>query len=830
MPAGSRIEEVAMARMRSKGRSGPAMWRAPRRGRLTAAFALCALVVALAAAAPAGATSFNFVRTFGSGASTWVAVDSANHFVYVTDTANNRVKRFNFDGTAANFSAGPGSGSNIIPRQFKAGTCSDSPSVCFSQPEGVAVDSSGNLFVANNEQNDVTEFSSTGAFVREFGGSDNAFDPGTGGGAGSDQLGEIKGLAVDSSGNVYAVDNTNGRIVEFNPAQASTASGGFVQQFGSESSTADPTLAGNGKFWDPEGIAVDSSGNSYITDGTLERVTKFDSTGTFVTKWGTPNASGTSTQALGRFNNPLGIAWSGGDGSATPASVFVVDNGNQRVQQFTPTGGNVDAFGMDAATDGNFQDPVGIAAVNIGTTGTNLYVADRLADPVQQFAPNQPPSNTTAPVVTGTPQQGQTLTTDNGSWTNSPSSFAYDWKRCNSAGASCVSTGVTQQNYPLTSADVTHTIESCVTAHNTAGDSASAACSTATAQVQPPPPPVNQTPPALTGTAGQGQVITTDNGTWSNSPTSFTYQWQRCDSAGNNCNDIGGAMNSAYTLTQNDVGMKVRSVVFAHNAASSAGTANSTPTDVVVGPPAAPTTAPSISGTAQSGQTLTASRGSWPNDASNSYTYQWERCDASGASCADILSGAGQTYTATDNDVGFTLRVRVTASNAAVPTTSAESGPTAVVAAAPVTGGTGGGSGGGTGGGGGSSPVSNVSGTQVTTPSTPPSSSTVLTTGVPVSVVTVSGARVQAALLVDGKTAKKAGLGNGKHSVIVGEATTTSVANGDAHLKLKLTRKAKAALKKLKSYKLVIRITVTDPSGAKFTITRTVTIRHHGKK
>jgi hypothetical protein len=325
-------------------------------------------------------------------------------------------------------------------------------------------------------------------------------------------------------------------------------------------------------------------------------------------------------------------------------------------------------------------------------------------------------------------------------------------------------------------------------------------------------------------------VLQVSDGTWQNSPSSFTYQWQRCDSAGNSCADIAGQTNNAYTLTKDDVGVKVRAVVTAHNASTTATPANSGPSGVVAGPPAGPTTAPSITGTAQDGQELTAVRGVWPGDADNSYSYQWQRCDAAGANCADIAGATGQTYGANSSDVGFTLRVRVTAANASVPTTSATSAQTAVVAAAPAPGGGGGGGGGGTGGGGtgtggGTSPVTTVTGTQYTPPATAPTTATVLSGGVPVSVVTVAGGHISAVLLLDKKTAKKAHLGNGKHAVVVGHAVATAGANGSVHLKLKLTAKAKKAIKKLKKYTLQVKITITDANGVKFTITRTQTIR-----
>jgi hypothetical protein len=111
-----------------------------------------------------------------------------------------------------------------------------------------------------------------------------------------------------------------------------------------------------------------------------------------------------------------------------------------------------------------------------------------------------------------------------------------------------------------------------------------------------------------------------------------------------------------------------------------------------------------------------------------------------------------------------------------------------------------------------------------------PTTSTVLTNGVPVSVQTVSGGKITAVLLIDGKTARKAHLGNGKHSVEVGHAVATAGPDGSVHLKLKLTAKAKKAIKKLKSYKLQIKITITDAAGKKFTITRQVTVRRKGGK
>jgi hypothetical protein len=90
---------------------------------------------------------------------------------------------------------------------------------------------------------------------------------------------------------------------------------------------------------------------------------------------------------------------------------------------------------------------------------------------------------------------------------------------------------------------------------------------------------------------------------------------------------------------------------------------------------------PPRSGTAQVGQTLTASTGTWTGQAPLTFSYQWRRCDRTGASCSDIGGATSKTYTLTSADEGITLRTRVTARNSAG-TASATSAPSAVVSKA----------------------------------------------------------------------------------------------------------------------------------------------------
>ena len=93
-------------------------------------------------------------------------------------------------------------------------------------------------------------------------------------------------------------------------------------------------------------------------------------------------------------------------------------------------------------------------------------------------------------------------------------------------------------------------------------------------------------------------------------------------------------------------------------------------------------TPPTITGTPQSGQTLTATRGLWTN-APRSYGYQWLRCDGTGANCQPIADAVTSTYLVTDTDIGSTLRVDVTATDAVATSVAAQSDATTIITGAP---------------------------------------------------------------------------------------------------------------------------------------------------
>ncbi|HWU20377.1 MAG TPA: S8 family serine peptidase [Nocardioides sp.] len=118
-----------------------------------------------------------------------------------------------------------------------------------------------------------------------------------------------------------------------------------------------------------------------------------------------------------------------------------------------------------------------------------------------------------------------------------------------------------------------------------------------TTSTPPPPPsaPAPLTAPTVSGSAQSGQTLTTTAGTWSNSPTSYAYRWQRCDGTGAACSEVTGATASTYLLSSADVGATMRAVVTATNAGGSA-SAVSAPTAVVAAPATASTTTTTYSG------------------------------------------------------------------------------------------------------------------------------------------------------------------------------------------------------------------------------------------
>jgi hypothetical protein len=221
---------------------------------------------------------------------------------------------------------------------------------------------------------------------------------------------------------------------------------------------------------------------------------------------------------------------------------------------------------------------IALAALAIGA----VFGTPRNGEAAAQAAP----SNTATPTISGTPQESSTLTASTGTWSNSPTSYAYSWSRCDANGDNCAAvSGATANTYTSQSADVGHTLRVTVTATN--ADGSADATSAPTAVVSSAAAPGNTQAPTISGTTQVGSTLTAAKGTWTGNPTGYTYAWGRCDQTGSSCADIGGAAAATYQLKQVDAGATLRVTVTATNSAGST-SATSVPTAVVQAP--APTT------------------------------------------------------------------------------------------------------------------------------------------------------------------------------------------------------------------------------------------------
>jgi NHL repeat len=313
--------------------------------RLAAAALLAVLgtTVSLVSVAPPVGAAVPFVYSFqwgskGNGNGQFdqaegVAVDGSGN-VYVADTLNWRIQRFDSSGNYVSQWGGFGNG----PGKFEA-------------PSDVAVDSSGDVYVADSGNNRIQKFDSSNAYVTQWGSFGTA----------NGQFNNPTEVAVGPSGDVYVADSFNNRIEKFD------SSGTFLTAWGTLGTA-------NGQFNSPEGVATDSSGDVYVADKFNNRIEVFDANGTFLKSWTNPFVTG-----------PVGIAVS------STGDVFVDDNHNNRVDVFDTSGNLLSKFGSTGTGNGQFE-----AAASPAVDGSgNVYVPDQLNNNVQVFIPG--------PVVTPSP-------------------------------------------------------------------------------------------------------------------------------------------------------------------------------------------------------------------------------------------------------------------------------------------------------------------------------------------------------------------------------------------------------------------------------------------
>ena len=273
--------------------------------------------------------------------------------IWVADTENNRIEKFNSAGELV----------------FQSGSSGTSEGK-FKEPYAVAIDSSGNAWVADTFNNRIQKFNPEGKFVKAFGwgvddGTTKAFQTCettcfagiVGSGAG--QFDHPYGLTFDAQGNLWVVDSWSDRVEKFN------SKGEFVSQFN----------AGVGAHVD---IAIDSTGAIWLVDY-QNHVRKFSQAGQLLLTFGSEGSD------EGEFDFPSGIGIDSGD------AIWVADSNNDRIQAFNLKGEYLTQFGQSGTGDGDFDFPRDVAFDSKG----DLWVADSENSRIQEWAyPGKPKAST----------------------------------------------------------------------------------------------------------------------------------------------------------------------------------------------------------------------------------------------------------------------------------------------------------------------------------------------------------------------------------------------------------------------------------------------------
>lgn len=179
------------------------------------------------------------------------------------------------------------SGSGVLITSWGSGGSGNGQ---FSNPHGLATDASGYVYVADTGNGRVQKFTSSGAYVTQWGAAAMC-------------------VATDASGNVYAAGD--------NRVQKFASTGALLGQWGSPGS-------GNGQFSQAFGIATDTDGDVYVADYGNDRVQKFTDSGAYIMQWGSFGSGN------GQFRSPMGVA------ADAAGNIFVADARNYRIQKFGP--------------------------------------------------------------------------------------------------------------------------------------------------------------------------------------------------------------------------------------------------------------------------------------------------------------------------------------------------------------------------------------------------------------------------------------------------------------------------------------------------------------
>ncbi|HEX3475646.1 MAG TPA: NHL repeat-containing protein, partial [Kofleriaceae bacterium] len=299
-----------------------------------------------------------------------VAVDSAGK-VYIADTNNHTLRKVTVAGAVTTLAGTAGTPGGLD------GTGAEAR---FNVPDGVAVDSAGNVYVADTGNSTIRKITPAG-IVTTLAGSPGVQGSADGTGAAA-RFSAPDGVAVDSAGNLYVAETSNHTIRKITPAGVVTTLAGAASMMGSLDGTG-----AEARFAAPDGVAVDSAGNLYVAERINSTVRKITPAGVVTTLAGAAGMLGSvdGTGAAARFNHLFSVAVDGA------GNVYVCDRINVLIRKITPAGvvttlagaatmsGSADGTGADA----RFNFPLGVTADRAG----NVYVADTNNSSIRKITP-----------------------------------------------------------------------------------------------------------------------------------------------------------------------------------------------------------------------------------------------------------------------------------------------------------------------------------------------------------------------------------------------------------------------------------------------------------